>query len=117
MGGQVRMPDYINLADGVLMPSEREGQSLVYLETQACGRVLIASDIPPAREIIVQGQTGLLFRLGDVADFAAKILMTARERRLRTTLALQLAPRPHRTPRTGSPPRTRDCCAGSRHPG
>jgi glycosyltransferase involved in cell wall biosynthesis len=81
-----RMPDYINLADGVLMPSVREGQSLVYLETQACGRILIASDIPAAREVVVHGQTGLLFRLGDVADLAAKILITARDGRLRTTI-------------------------------
>jgi len=81
-----RMPNYINLADAVLMPSEREGQSLVYLETQACGKVLIASDIPAAREVVEHGQTGLLFRLGDVRDLAANIVLTARNDRLRTSI-------------------------------
>jgi glycosyltransferase involved in cell wall biosynthesis len=80
------MPDYINLADGVLMPSEQEGQSLVYLEAQACGRVLVASDIPAARELVVHGRTGLLFRLGDVADLARKILVVAADGRLRATI-------------------------------
>ena len=42
-----RVPDYINLADLVVMPSADEGLARVYLETQACGRVLLASDIPP----------------------------------------------------------------------
>jgi glycosyltransferase involved in cell wall biosynthesis len=81
-----RMPDYINLADGVLLPSEREGQSLVCLETQACGRVVIASDVPAARELIVHRQTGLLFRLGDVEDLAATILLTARDVGLRAAV-------------------------------
>jgi glycosyltransferase involved in cell wall biosynthesis len=57
-----RMPDYINLADIVVMPSAAETQALVYLETQACARLLLASDIPGAREVIVDGETGLLFR-------------------------------------------------------
>jgi glycosyltransferase involved in cell wall biosynthesis len=56
------MPDYINLADIVVMPSAAETQALVYLETQACARLLLASDIPGAREVIVDGETGLLFR-------------------------------------------------------
>jgi 1,2-diacylglycerol 3-alpha-glucosyltransferase len=46
-----RMPDYLRLADIVVMPSESEGQSLVYLEAQACGRVLLASRIEGARII------------------------------------------------------------------
>jgi glycosyltransferase involved in cell wall biosynthesis len=82
------MPDYINLADGVVMPSEREGQSLVYLEAQACGRVLIASDIPAARELVAHGRTGLLFRLGDTEDLAAKIQAVAADGRLRGTIGI-----------------------------
>lgn len=71
------MPDYINLSDIVVLPSEREGASLVYREAQACGRVLLASDIPAAREAVVDGETGVLFRLGDVQDLATKILSVA----------------------------------------
>jgi len=68
------MPNYLNLADMVVMPSESEALALIYLETQACERVLIASDIAAAREVIHDGETGILFRKGDVADLTAKIL-------------------------------------------
>lgn len=78
-----RMPQYLNLADIVVLPSEREGAPLVYRETQACGRVLLASDIPAAREAIVDGETGLLFRLGDTEDLAAKIVALVENRELR----------------------------------
>lgn len=71
------MPHYVNLSDIVLLPSEREGASLVYREAQACGRVLLASDIPAAREAVVDGETGVLFRMGDVQDLATKILVLA----------------------------------------
>ncbi|MCP4330905.1 MAG: glycosyltransferase family 4 protein [Alphaproteobacteria bacterium] len=61
-----RMPAYLNLADLVVMPSEAEVQSLVYLEAMACERVLVASDIPAAREILDDGESGLLFPGGAV---------------------------------------------------
>src|SRR5262249_14719032 len=62
------MPNYMSLADAVVMPSEREGCSRVYLEAQACGKTLIASDIAGAREVVIHGETGLLARKGDVED-------------------------------------------------
>jgi len=78
-----RMPDYINLADIVVMPSEAEGMARVYLETQACARVLLASDIPAAREVIVDGETGLLFSKGDIDDLTAKTLLAASDPKFR----------------------------------
>ncbi len=77
------MPEYMNLADLVLMPSEREGLARVYLEGQACGKTLIASDIAAAREVVIHGQTGLLFRMGDVEDLAEKTLLAAGDPLLR----------------------------------
>jgi glycosyltransferase involved in cell wall biosynthesis len=77
------VPDYINLADAVVMPSETEAAALVYLETQACGRLLIASDIAGAREIIRDGEIGLLFRKGEVDDLTAKLLLAAGDANLR----------------------------------
>jgi len=84
-----QMPQYLNLSDIVVLPSEREGFPLVYREAQACGRVLLASDIPAAREAIVDGETGLLFRLGDSEDLATKILTLVENRRLRQTIGEQ----------------------------
>jgi glycosyltransferase involved in cell wall biosynthesis len=83
------VPDYVNLADLVVMPSEDEGLARVYLETQACGRVLLASDIPAAREVVVHGQTGLLFRPGDLADLTATTLRAAADAPLRAAIGRQ----------------------------
>ena len=81
-----QMPDYIRLADIVVMPSEFEAQSRVYLETQACGRVLLASDVAGAQEVVADGETGLLFRVGDVADLAAKTVRAAGDPQLRQAI-------------------------------
>jgi len=81
------MPEYMNLADLVLMPSEREGLARVYLEGQACGKTLIASDIPAAREVVIHGQTGLLFRMGDVEDLAEQTLLAAGDPLLREKIS------------------------------
>jgi len=80
------VPDYINLGDAVIMPSESEALAMVYLETLACERVLIASDIAAAREVIDDGETGILFRKGDVADLTAKILSVVGNRALRAEI-------------------------------
>src|SRR5581483_1724901 len=78
-----RIPAHLNLADVVVMPSESEGRALVYLETQACGRVLLASDILAAREVIADGETGVLFGKGDGEALAAKTLALAADPELR----------------------------------
>jgi phosphatidylinositol alpha-1,6-mannosyltransferase len=80
------MPEYLNLADLVIVPSETEGLALVYLEAQACERVLIASDIPAAREVIEEGVTGFRFPTGDVARLSETILRVADEATLRATI-------------------------------
>jgi len=69
-----RMPALYNLADLMVMTSEAEGMARAYLETMASGRPLIASDIPPARELVREGVTGLLFPVGDHAALAERIL-------------------------------------------
>lgn len=77
------VPKFVNLADIVVMPSRIEGQARAYLETMACGRTLIASDIPGAREVVRDGETGLLFRKGEVDDLVAKTLLAAADPQLR----------------------------------
>jgi glycosyltransferase involved in cell wall biosynthesis len=68
------MPALYNLADVVVMTSEAEGMARAYLETMASGRPLIASDIASARELVREGETGLLFPVGDDAALAERIL-------------------------------------------
>jgi PEP-CTERM/exosortase A-associated glycosyltransferase len=44
------------------------------LEAMAQGRVLVASDVGGHRELIEEGQTGVLFKSGDPAALAAKVV-------------------------------------------
>jgi glycosyltransferase involved in cell wall biosynthesis len=99
-----RVPGFISCADVVLMPSAVEGQSRVYLETQASGRTLLASDIPAAREVIEDGETGLLFRTGDASHLAARLLVAARDPELRGRIGRQARRRAaaHSLPRVAS---------------
>jgi glycosyltransferase involved in cell wall biosynthesis len=80
------MPAHVRLADLVVMPSASEGLARAYVETQASGRVLIASDIPAARQVIVDGESGLLFRRGDIEALADVTLRAAADPALRARL-------------------------------
>jgi glycogen(starch) synthase len=46
------------------------------LEAMAQGHLLIASDVGGHKELIEDGQTGVLFRAGDVLDLASKVVAT-----------------------------------------
>ena len=72
-----QMPDYISLTDMVIVSSEAEAIARVYLETQASAKTLIASDIPGAREVIKDGETGLIYSLGDIQEMANKVIALA----------------------------------------
>lgn len=78
-----RMPGFLNLADMVVQPSESEGQSRVYLETLACGRTLIASDIPAARQVVRHRDNGLLFARANIDALASTIRLAATSHALR----------------------------------
>ncbi|HEY1740980.1 MAG TPA: glycosyltransferase family 4 protein, partial [Acidimicrobiia bacterium] len=72
-----QMPALLSVADMVAMPSAYECQALVYLETMACARPLIASDIPASREVVQDGVNGLLHPEGDEAALAQRIVACA----------------------------------------
>lgn len=60
-------------AEVVIMPSTHEGFGIVGAEAMALGRALIASDIGPLRELVVNGETGLLVPPGEPAPWARAI--------------------------------------------
>jgi mannose/cellobiose epimerase-like protein (N-acyl-D-glucosamine 2-epimerase family)/glycosyltransferase involved in cell wall biosynthesis len=66
-----------------VLPSHREGMPLSLLEAAACGRPLIATDVPGCRAIVRPGVNGLLVPLDDVAALGDAIDGLARNAELR----------------------------------
>lgn len=77
--------DYMAAADIYCLPSYREGFGLVLVEAGAVGLPVVASRIYGITDAVVDGQTGLLHKPGDVSDLASKIeiLLTNSELRCR----------------------------------
>lgn len=59
----------LRIMDLFWIASDFEGQSNSIMEAMAAGLPVIASDIPPNRELVVDGETGFLVRVGDRAGF------------------------------------------------
>ncbi len=65
---QSEMPELLNQADVVVLPTRlREGFPRSLLEAAACGCAMIASDQPPMRTLVVEGETGWLIDPPDSA--------------------------------------------------
>jgi N-acetyl-alpha-D-glucosaminyl L-malate synthase BshA len=83
MGKLERVDELLPLTDLVLMPSEMESFGLVALEAMACEVPTIATLVGGVPEVITNGETGLLFDVGDIDAMAAGAisLLTDPERR------------------------------------
>lgn len=57
--------DYLRGFDVFVLPSQLEGIPRCLMEAMAANVAVIASDIPGCRDIVVPGNTGLLFAAGD----------------------------------------------------
>jgi N-acetyl-alpha-D-glucosaminyl L-malate synthase BshA len=66
MGKQERVNELLPLADILLMPSELESFGLAALEAMACKVPSIATRVGGVPELIDDGETGLLYPVGDV---------------------------------------------------
>jgi len=79
--------DRIRRSRAVVLPSlSHETQGLVVMEAAALGVPAIVSDRCAARDSVVDGVTGLLFRTGDVSDLAAKLTLLKQDSNLAETL-------------------------------
>jgi len=61
---------YYAIADVLVLPSHREGLPTVVLEAQAAGKPVIGASATGIVDVVVDGETGLLFPVGDVLALA-----------------------------------------------
>ena len=67
------MPAVFMKSSIVCLPSYREGVPKVLLEAAACAKVIIATDVPGCREIVLNRETGLLVPVRDSKGLAEAI--------------------------------------------
>ncbi len=88
-GPQEKMAEVFRSAHVVCLPSYREGLPKVLLEAAACGRPLIASDVPGCREIAIHNKTALLVPARDPSALAEAMQTLAGDADLRHRLGQQ----------------------------
>jgi glycosyltransferase involved in cell wall biosynthesis len=84
---QLELDELVTILQGaraLLQPSYAEGFGLPALEAAACGCPVVASDIPPLREVL--GDAALFVQSGAVKDWAAAIGRVATDAGLRAIL-------------------------------
>ncbi|KVA06172.1 glycosyltransferase family 4 protein [Burkholderia ubonensis] len=64
---------HIAAADCVVLPSYREGVPRTLMEASAMGRPVVATDVPGCRDVVADGDTGLLCRVRDSASLAERL--------------------------------------------
>jgi glycosyltransferase involved in cell wall biosynthesis len=69
------LPAHYALCDLLVLPSVTMGEAfgVVLLEAMACGKPVIASNLPGVRSVVSDAEDGLLVRPEDVDDLAEKI--------------------------------------------
>lgn len=71
----------------VCLPSYREGLPRTLIEAAACGRAIVTTDVPGCREVVRDGDNGLLVPAHDGAATAAAVIRLIEDADLRRALA------------------------------
>jgi glycosyltransferase involved in cell wall biosynthesis len=91
----------IQASRAIVFPSLwHETQGMVVSEAAALGVPAIVSDACAARDAVVDGETGLLFRAGDASDLARKLALLRDDHLLAPALGLEAYQRYWRAPST-----------------
>jgi glycosyltransferase involved in cell wall biosynthesis len=75
--------------DVFVQPSLYESQGMAILEAMAAGRPVVATDVGGVRDVVRDGETGLLARSGDPGSLAAAVLRLAAEPEFAAGLAVR----------------------------
>ncbi|MFP7493807.1 N-acetyl-alpha-D-glucosaminyl L-malate synthase BshA [Terribacillus saccharophilus] len=74
LGKQNNVAALLNMADVMLLPSEKESFGLVLLEAMACGVPCIGTDVGGIPEVIQHGINGYITGLGEVEKMGAYVM-------------------------------------------
>lgn len=78
---QTQLPAIYSSADLLVLPSSYDAFGVVVNEAMLCGCPVVASDeVGAARDLIVPGQTGFVYRCGDVPQLAAILSIALADR-------------------------------------
>jgi glycosyltransferase involved in cell wall biosynthesis len=80
------VPRYIGIMDCLAHLSSREALSRALPQALAAGKPVVAYDFDGADEVCLDGETGFLVRMGDVATASSRLLQLAGDPELRTRL-------------------------------
>ena len=71
LGQAHNVPEWLNICEFFVQPSIEEGFGLVFVEAGACRKAVVATAVGGIKDIVVDGQTGLLVAPGDADALAA----------------------------------------------
>ncbi len=86
LGWAPHAPSLLAACDVAVLTSEKEGIPRALIEAMALGKPIVATDVPGTQELVVDGETGFLTPLGNVAAMADKIADLATDTDLRHRL-------------------------------
>jgi glycosyltransferase involved in cell wall biosynthesis len=86
IGDRSDIGDVMQATDLVVLPSHDEGMSNVVLEAMAAGCAVVASDVGGNPEVIVDGESGLLFAAGDAAALTERLRSLVLDERRRAAI-------------------------------
>lgn len=88
-----QVPEFYRSARIAVVPScvassgDQEGLGLVAVEALGCGCATVVSDLPALRDVVTDGENGLVFRAGDAGDLADSIRKLLNDNALAERLA------------------------------
>lgn len=80
------MPAVLASANLVCLPSYREGLPKVLIEAAACARAVVTTDVPGCREVVRDGENGLLVTPREVEPLARAIRLLLEDARRRAAM-------------------------------
>jgi glycosyltransferase involved in cell wall biosynthesis len=81
------VPKYMASCDIIVLPSQSEGFSSIILEAMAMKKVIVATRVGGAPEIIKNWENGVLFKCGDIKELSRILMKLISNKGLREKLA------------------------------